>query len=50
MLEKWGNDLFIVIFVYNDVFVIGVIYMLVVYGIKVFEEISVMGINDIFIF
>ncbi|XWP54441.1 substrate-binding domain-containing protein [Enterococcus faecalis] len=32
---------------YNDAFAIGVIHTLAAHGIKVPEEISVMGINDI---
>ena len=45
-LEKWGNDLPTAILAYNDAFAIGVIHTLA-HGIKVPEEISVMGINDI---
>ena len=46
-LEKWGNDLPTAILAYNDAFAIGVIHTLAAHGIKVPEEISVMGINDI---
>ena len=49
-LEKWGNDLPTAILAYNDAFAIGVIHTLAAHGIKVPEEISVMGINDISIF
>ena len=35
------------ILAYNDAFAIGVIHTLAAHGIKVPEEISVMGINDI---
>lgn len=46
-LEKWRNDLPTAILAYNDAFAIGVIHTLAAHGIKVPEEISVMGINDI---
>lgn len=46
-VRKWGNDLPTAILAYNDAFAIGVIHTLAAHGIKVPEEISVMGINDI---
>lgn len=46
-LSKWGTKLPTAILAANDAFAIGVIHSLKEQGLKVPEEISVMGINDI---